>query len=168
MAKPRNMNIRIVESYWARYFQQLDKLAPHPTGCRAHILTNARAVTCYACKDGLLCSFDEGASLAFTHQSSGLRVETMFKKLTAPLTISFRDRFPDTLDFGPLNMAEVSPGETVTFPVYFYRAVWDQRGGFQTSKSPQERASNDHKQEQKQQSLWSMSAEKARRSLKRQ
>ena len=162
------MNTNTVEAYWTSYFEQLDKLAPHPANCRAHILTNARTVTCYTCTDGLLCWFDEGASLAFTHRSSELSVETMFKKLTAPLGIKFGDEFPDTIDCGPVHMAEASVGETVTVPIYFYRTVWDRRGGFRANISPEEQASQDHQQGQEKESLWAMPAEKALPSLKRQ
>ena len=117
----------------------------------------------YVVRQGARTDTNPAMTLAFKNAKADLLA--MFKKLTAPLGIKFGDEFPDTHDCGPVHMAKASPGETVTAPIYFYRAVWDRRGGFQTSKSPEERASGDHQQKMNP-SLWTMPAEKAR--LKRQ
>ena len=150
-----------IESYWTDYFRHLDQLAPHTAGSRAATLTNARAITCYACKDGVLCWFDAGPKLNITHRSSGPNIETMFNKLTAPVGINFAGEFPATHDVGPVTAAEVYIGKTATMPVLHYRAVWDRKTTFKTTKSPEERAEHDHQPEQGKPSLWTMPLSKA-------
>jgi len=143
------------DEYWRKYFERVDTLAP-PPGFRAAALSGARKIVCYSCKDGTLFWFDKG-DLQIDYKTSGLNVETLLGKLTAPLGLNF-DKPSDERDIGPVNLGEVSVGQTTALPVFFYRVIAYTGSG--PMKDPVSRANDDAAQPQKG-SVWGIDAKKA-------